>query len=178
MEVAKSRVYEGLDRALPRNSAQRVAAFFALILAVLLSLTMVSGDWTGWTSITSAIARTAGALDRSLGLPATVQGSMIHLPSRTLAVDPECTAVTLLVVYASLVLAYPLPWRTRLAALLAGAALLQVANVGRLVGVSYASELLPDRQFFMVHDYLFEVGMVFVVLIMWVVWLSIARRTS
>jgi exosortase/archaeosortase family protein len=93
-----------------------------------------------------------------------------------LAVDPQCTAVDLLAVYAAMVLAYPLPWRQRVFALAAGAVVLQVANIGRLVGVAWASNVFAGRAFYLVHDYLFQFAMVFVVLITWAVWLTVARR--
>jgi len=167
-----------LERLLPRNSVHRVAAVFVLLLAVLLPLALFSAGWSGWGPITGAIAATAGAASRLVGLPVVVQGNLMQLPSRTLAVDPQCTAVDLLVVYAALVLAYPIAWKKRLLALATGAAVLEVINIFRLVGVAWASEVLADRQFTLVHDYLFEFGMVFVVMMMWAVALSVAKQNA
>jgi exosortase/archaeosortase family protein len=171
-------IAEKLQTALPRNSMRRVAVGFVLILAVLLPLSLFSAGWSGWGPITGAIATTAGASARMVGIPATVDGNVIHTPTRDLQVDPQCTAVDLLCVFAALVLAYPLKWRLRLIALVLGAIVLQVANIVRLVGVAWVSEFLAGRSFDMVHDYLFEFGMVFVVMMMWAVWLSLARRSA
>lgn len=176
--VGQERASGFAGRLLPRNSVRRVAVTFVLILAVLLPLALFSGGWSGWDPVTRTVAATAGACARFLGIDATVDGSVIRLPSRSLSVDPQCTAVDLLAVYAAIVLAYPLPWKKRLMGLALGVVVLQAANLGRLVGVAWASELLTDRPFYFIHDYLFEFGMVFVALMAWAVWLSLARRTA
>ncbi len=86
--------------------------------------------------------------------------------------------MSLFAVFVALVLAYPVSWRSRLLAIVVGGPALFAANITRLVGVAWASELLDGRSFYVVHDYLFEFGMVFVVLAMWAAWLSLARRTA
>jgi exosortase/archaeosortase family protein len=167
-----------LGAVLPRNSIRRVAVVFVLILAVLLPFTMFSDGWRGWDTLTRATATVSGAGARAVGLQATVVGSMITLPSRSLRIDPGCTAVTLLAVYVALVLAYPVGNRMRLLAILVGVPVLIAANIARIVAVAVAAEFLTGRAFYMVHDYLFELAMVLVVLMMWVVWLSVARKTA
>ena len=163
---------------MPRNSVRRVVLVFVLILAVVLPITMLSTGWQGWGPITGATAAVGGACARILGIEATVEGNLIRLPSRSLSIDPGCTAIPLLAIYIALVLAYPVRWSMRLLAIAVGTPLLLAVNIVRLVGVAWASELLAGRSFYMVHDYLFEVGMVFVALMMWAVWLSFARRPA
>jgi exosortase/archaeosortase family protein len=163
---------------LPRNSVRRVAVTFVLLLAVLLPLTMFSGAWRGWSVLTGATAAVSGAAARGIGLNATVSGSVISLPSRSLVIDIQCTAVALLAIYIALVLAYPVGARMRILAVAVGIPVLVAANIARIVGVAVASEHLVGRTFYMVHDYLFESVMVLVVLMMWAVWLSFARRNA
>jgi exosortase/archaeosortase family protein len=86
--------------------------------------------------------------------------------------------VTLLVVYLALIFAYPVSTRMRILAIVIGVPFLMVANIARIVAVAVASELLTGRSFYMVHDYLFELAMVFVVMMMWAVWLSLARNNA
>lgn len=167
-----------LQRALPRNSVQRVALVFVVLLGALLRLVMVSGDWAGWQTITEGTARAAAAVIGATGIDATLGGKVIHLSTRSLSIDPPCTGVSLFAVFVALVLAYPVSWKMRALAILAGGPVLFVANITRLVGVAWASELLQGRSFYVVHDYLFEFGMVFVVLAMWAAWLNLARRAS
>lgn len=170
-------ITEGLRSALSRNSVRGVAVVFVLLLAVLLPLELFSGGWSGWGPITRTVAATAGALSRIVGIDATVDGNIIRLQSRNLAVDPECTAVDLLAIFAALVLAYPLRWTRKLFALATGGIVIELVNIGRLVGVAWASETLGDNQFHVLHDYLFEFGMVFLVMMIWAVWLSLAGGT-
>ncbi len=165
-----------LQRLLPARSVRRVVAVFLLLLTALLSITLFSGNWGGWIWITSTTARIAGAGARAIGVDAVVEGNLILLSSRTLAVDPQCTAFTLAAVYMALVLAYPVSWTKRLLALAIGLPLLQIVNLARLVVVAYASEALAGKSFYIVHDYVFEFGMAFVVFIMWAVWLASVRR--
>ncbi len=167
-----------LGAMLPRNSVRRVAVSFVLILAVLLPFTMFSDGWQGWELLTGPTAAVSGAGARAVGLQATVVGSMIMLPSRSLRIDPGCTAVTLLVVYLALIFAYPVSNRMRLLAIAVGVPVLLLVNIARIVAVAVAAEFLTGRTFYMVHDYLFELAMVLVVLMMWAVWLSLVRKTA
>lgn len=162
----------------PRNSVVRIAAVFLAVLALLLPLSMFSAAWTGWAPVTAAIAGTAGALARAVGIHAQVTRNLILLPARTLEVDPECTAVDLFVVYSALVLAYPLRWSVRFIALVAGALAIQLFNLARLVAVAWAAVALSGTEFTLVHDYLFEFGMVFVIMAMWAVLISRAGARS
>ena len=174
----RAAIFGPLNTVAPRNSVRRVALVFVLLLAVMLPFVILSGEWSGWQVITSATASVGGDVSRLVGLDATVDGNVIHLPSRSLAVDPACTAMTLVVIFIALVLAYPVKWPKRLLAIAIGIPVLLAANIVRLVGVGWASELIAGQGFYIVHDYLFEFAMVFVVLIMWAVWLSYARRTA
>jgi exosortase/archaeosortase family protein len=167
-----------IERVLPHNSVRRVAVVFVILLAVFLPLTTLNGAWSGWQAITGETAFFGGTCARSLGINATVVGSVIHLPSRSLLIDTQCTGVTLMAVYIALVLAYPVSWKMRTLAIVAGIPILFAVNIARVVGVAWASELLPGQSFYLVHDYLFEFGMVFAVLMTWAVWLSIVRRTA
>ena len=174
----RTAIAEWLHSVLPRNSVKRVVVTYLLILAVLMPPTMTSSSWPVWTPVTHAIALVAGGAARMIGVPAVVTGHLIALPTRTLSVDPACTAFVLFVVFASIVLAYPVRWSLRLIALLLGAIVLQAFNIARLVAVAWAAGVLSGSSFAIMHDYLFEVGMVFVVIAMWAVWLSVVQRTK
>lgn len=165
-----------VQRLLPARSVRRVVVVFLLLLTVPLSAIPFTGGWTGWIWITSTTARIAGAGARAVGVGATVEGNLILLPSRTLVVDPQCTAFALMAVYTALVLAYPVSRGKRFLALAIGLPLLQIVNMIRIVGAAYASEVLADKSFCIVHDYVFEFGMSFLVFVMWAVWLSSVRR--
>ena len=53
--------------------------------------------------------------------------------------------------------------------------MIYIANLVRLVVIAAISDHSSPRVFFVVHDYLFEVAMILVVLVLWVTWLEFAR---
>ena len=170
------RASAGLTAVLPKNSLRRVVVLFVILFAALLQLVTSTLNWPVWTAFTSFTADVATKVAQAIGVNAHVTGNLILLPSRTLSVDTQCTAYTLAVLYIALVLAYPLGARTRMLALAVGIPVLFVANITRLTVVAYASERLAERPFMLVHDYLMEFGMVFVLVMLWAVWLSLARE--
>jgi len=120
-------------------------------------------------------AQVAAVLVRGVGIPVTVVGNQMALASRILQIDVDCTALAIAAVYVALVVAYPLAVRTKMLALVVGIPVIAVTNLLRLVAVAVASEHLSPALFSFVHDYLFKVVMVLVVVGLWAAWLEIAR---
>lgn len=112
------------------------------------------------------------------GVVATQVGNQVMLAERTLRIDPDCTGISLMLVYAALVLAYPLGWKRRLLALALGLPVLIAVNSLRLLAVAQLSGRLDPEAFMFAHDYLFKVGMVAVVVGLWAVFLLSARRSN
>ncbi len=123
-----------------------------------------------WTAVVT------GACSVATGVPATVAGNEVALQSRILRIDADCTGVTLMMIYTALVLAYPLGWKNKLIGLVFGVAAIFVANLIRLVAVAQLSGPLDDRAFMFVHDYLFKIVMMAVVIAAWALYLAYARR--
>jgi exosortase/archaeosortase family protein len=160
---------------LRRGSLAVVTAVFVLLFSVFAFAVLFAGasGYLGW--LMTWTTRAAGFLIVSFGIPATILGNQIHLATRTLQIDIDCTAILIVALYASLVIAYPLSIRTRLLALLVGIPVIAVVNLLRLLGVAVAVEHLGPAAFAFVHDFLFKVGMVLVVVGLWAGWLQMAR---
>ena len=124
-------------------------------------------EWTAWLTGACAVAT---------GVPAQVAGNEVALQSRILRIDADCTGVTLMMIYAALVLAYPLGWKNKLIGLAFGLAAIFVTNLIRLVVVAQLSAPLEERAFMFVHDYLFKIVMMAVVIAAWALYLAYARR--
>lgn len=118
----------------------------------------------------------AGGCVAATGLAPQVSGNRIALTTRILQIDLDCTGISLAAVFAALVLAYPLRWQTKVIGLVAGLPLLAAANLARLTAVAHLSERLGEEAFGFVHDYLFMVAMVAVVVGLWAAYLALARR--
>jgi len=158
-----------------RNSLATIGIIFVLVFALLQALLFVleAGDHVEW--LTDVTALTMGAIVGWMGIPVSVSGHMVTMSNHVLAIDYDCTGLAIVTLYSALVVAYPLNARTRLLALGVGIPAIAVANMGRLVGVALASQYLGQDVFLFVHDYLFKVVMVLVVVGLWAVWLQMAR---
>jgi exosortase/archaeosortase family protein len=161
-----------------RSSLPVIAAIFVVTFAIaqiLLALLFANGylDWL--IELTTVVA---AGLITSLGIPATVSGNQITMTNHILEIVPDCTGLTLAALYASLVIAYPLSWTTRLYALAVGVPVIAVANMLRLLAVALASEHLSAEVFDFAHDYLFMGIMVLVVIALWAAWLQVARTRA
>jgi exosortase/archaeosortase family protein len=161
-----------------RDSLATVATIFILVFLVFeaaIWAAALSGrlDWLMYAN-----ARAATALIRGVGIPATLSGNQIFLATRTLRIDLDCTALPIAALYSALVIAYPLPIRSRLLALGIGLPVIAIANLLRLLGVAVASEYMSPQVFVFAHEYLFKIAMVFVVVALWAVWLQMARGNA
>ena len=156
----------------------KVAAVF-LVLYVLLYVGLQKLVAVGAVApLLGATATVLGACSRATGLSATTVGTDVYLATRTLRIDLGCTALPLMIVYTALVLAYPLPWRRKAIGLLVGLPVLAIANLVRLVAVAQLSGRLGQGAFLFVHDYMFQIGMVGVVIALWGAYLWQAGRRA
>lgn len=155
----------------------RVVARFLGYFALFIVLIAFVGTIGSWNTLMGVTASAATGLIRLTGVQATDQGNLVLLASHALLVDLPCTAIYMLALYSALVLAYPVPLRTRLLGLLVGIPVLIAANLARIVAAAQLSLYAPGAfQFF--HDYLYQVVLALVCVLTWAAWLSYARRTS
>lgn len=154
------------------------AAFDALIffLAARTSAIRVLEDATArvaaWLIVASGVSATRVAAP-TLAVP----NPSIILPNRVLAISADCTGVFLAAMLVALILAYPIRPSLRAVGMVGGVAVLLVVNLARLVAVAGLSVAAPSL-FQVAHDFLFQVGMVMVVLGVWAAWLAYARRLA
>jgi len=149
---------------------------FAVIYAVLHASLYAITYWGYLEPVMTLTADITGACSNATGLTATVQGNDVVLASRILRIDPDCTGITLMIMYAALVLAYPLSTKRKLLGLVIGIPVIAAANLARLFAVAQLSGVLSDNVFFFVHDYLFKIVMIAVIIAAWAVYLTSARR--
>lgn len=162
----------------PDPGILKVALWFFLIYAVLQAGMLMMASRGVLNPVIEATANFTGACSTLTGVPAAVAGNEVTLPTRILRIDLDCTGASLMLVYTALVLAYPLSIRRRLAGLAIGLPIIAIANLLRLAAVTQLSGPLGARQFRFVHDYLFEVAMVAVVIVLWGLYLVAARRSA
>lgn len=150
-----------------------VCARFVIYALAIAAAILLAAPRTDWFQL--ATARMAAVLIAAAGIPVRLEGTLLYLRNRTLAVDLACTGALMIALFAALVLAYPLPRKTRLAGLVGGVAALLAVNQARILGAAYVAAAYP-RGFGFFHDYLFNVGMVVATVALWIGWLEWARR--
>ena len=160
----------------PDSGLLRIALFFVLIYAVLQSILWAVGYFGYLDPVMAGTASVTGVCSSLTGVPATVSGNQIFLATRTLRIDPDCTAIAPILIFVALVLAHPASPRHKLIGVLVGVPALLLVNLARLIAVAQLSAPLADKAFFFVHDYLFKIAMVVAVMAAWGIYLMIVGR--
>jgi exosortase/archaeosortase family protein len=160
----------------PDATLLRVALAFVAIYAVLQAGLWALTYYQLLNPVIQATTDITAWCANATGVPATVSGNEIGLATRILRIDLDCTGLSLVAIYSALVLAYPLSFKSRIVGLAAGIPALLLANFLRLWAVAQLSGPLDQNTFMFVHDYLFKIAMVAVVIALWGLYLSWARR--
>lgn len=146
------------------------AAFFAVTMVA------IPADARLWVQEVTTV--TAAALIEGAGVEVAREGTQLFLTGITLVVDWACTAVTILALYVSLLLAHDAPARLKATGIAVGTAVLFVANQLRILATALAAEYWPDV-LYIAHDYLFQISMVVVTVALWIWWIDrVAARGS
>ena len=161
-----------------RDSLTVVTILFLAIFGVFEFAILGAGLLGYLEPLMNFTAEVAGWLIDLIGIPTIVVGNQIYIASRILQIDIDCTALAITALYTAFVIAYPLGARIRALALLLGIPVIAIANQLRLIGVAVASEQLSQSTFVFVHDYLFKIVMIFVVVALWATVLQIARGNA
>ncbi|NMC72750.1 MAG: exosortase H, partial [Geobacteraceae bacterium] len=125
---------------------------------------------SSFVPLTRVTAALSGWCIGLFGMQAAAAGDMITLNGFRVRIITECTALYPVAVFAAFVLAWPAPWRKRLAGLLAGGAVLTAANLVRIAVVAVVGAAYP-RFFEAFHVYLGQVAMLLLVMGLAKVWL-------
>jgi len=89
----------------------------------------------------------------------------------SLSIGAACDGLVLFALFAAFVLAFPGNWRRKIWFIPAGMALLHVANLSRVVALTWVHRYHPDALAFN-HDYTFTVLVYGVVFYLWYLWVE------
>jgi exosortase H (IPTLxxWG-CTERM-specific) len=155
-----------------------VLRFFVLFVAMLavlfgLELTPVAQRYfvVPWTdSLAAASARLVTIFDPAV----TVSGNVIQSGTSGFAVSIEagCNGVEATLVLVAAILAFPAPWRRKLAGLAIGILAVQGLNVIRVISLFYLGQW-SYRVFEWAHLYVWQALIMLDVLIVWLVWVRL-----
>lgn len=117
------------------------------------------------------IANVSGALIRFSGLQALVNDNVIHLAHADWIVDTECTAINLIIIFISFIIAYPTKLKEKTLGILIGIPCIFVANFTRLLAMAWVDKLAPEY-FPYFHNYFWQVIFLILIAFLWLLWLE------
>ncbi|MBJ6802492.1 archaeosortase/exosortase family protein [Geomonas propionica] len=127
--------------------------------------------WKGTDPLREFTTQTTSLFLNQLHIQNTVTGYSISLKNDTWLVTQECTAVNVLILFASFVLAYTASPRSKILALAAGIPFIVAANLTRLVTLGLLTDVFPNSAHFF-HDFVWETVFVLLVIAMWLTWIK------
>jgi exosortase H (IPTLxxWG-CTERM-specific) len=152
---------------------RRFGLLFFVILVVLFAAELTPPaqrwfvePWTGWVAVAST------SLIRLFDPAVVVNGPTIASASNGFAVTilAGCNGVEAMIVLLAGMLAYPAPWKHRIAGLVAGTVAIQALNLVRIASLFYIGQW--NREVFeWVHLYVWPVLIMIDALVVWLVWL-------
>jgi exosortase H (IPTLxxWG-CTERM-specific) len=152
-----------------RPQARFLAAFLLLLAGgfTLLSLNPVNDRAV--EPFTAAIARVSGAALDLLGEEVSMEGTVVRGPRFAVNIRNGCNGLETLLIFGAAVLAFPASWRARLLGLAAGAVLIQLINLVRVVALYLTGAYLP-RFFDASHTVVWQTLVVLFGVLLWVGW--------
>jgi len=124
-------------------------------------------------------ASQSASIMSSLGWETVLDGVMVTANGFTFMVNQDCTAWKSMLFFFALVFAFPgVASRKRLLGLAAGIPLIWIGNLARIIGTVGIEGIYGEAMAMLVHDYLWRLGLVALVLGLWLAWIRICKPKS
>jgi exosortase H (IPTLxxWG-CTERM-specific) len=156
----------------------RFFLFFLVIQAVLFALELLGPVQTGfimpWTGL---LATFSANLVQFFDANVTAYSNVIQSTTNGfgVAIQPGCNGVEACIILIAAILAFPAPWRPKLAGLAIGILAVQAVNVLRIVSLFYLGQW--NMQWFeFAHLYLWQALIMLDVLVVWLLWVRYLAR--
>jgi exosortase H (IPTLxxWG-CTERM-specific) len=147
---------------------------FLVIFAVLLGggFTLISLNQVNDRVIepfTAGIARASGVVLDLLGQDITMQGTILRSPRFAVNIRNGCNGVEAMLIFLAAVLAFPAPWRSRIAGLILGILAIQVVNLIRVVALFLTGAYFP-KLFDTSHTVIWQTVVILFGVLLWIFW--------
>jgi exosortase H (IPTLxxWG-CTERM-specific) len=147
--------------------------FLALFIAILAA----SFALIAWNPVndrviepfTAAIAKVSGATLAAIGQGTVMQGTIIRSPRFAVNIQNGCNGVEAMLIYFAAVLAFPAPWKSRLAGLVLGFVAIQLVNLVRVVALFLTGVYFP-KLFDSSHTVVWQTIVILSGVVLWLVW--------
>jgi len=154
----------------------RREVMFLVLFALLLggSFALISVNWVNDHVIepfTGGVARASGVALDLLGQDVHRQGTIIRSPRFAVNIRNGCNGVEAMLIFLAAVLAFPAPWKARLAGLVLGILAIQLLNLVRVVALFLTGAYFPDF-FDTSHTVIWQTVVILFSVVLWIFWAS------
>ena len=167
--------------AAPDSARRRSTLFLVRFLALLVVFYFIIASHPVNDAVivpfTAGIARAAAAVLNLLGEKVTVDGTQIRSGRFAVEIENGCNGVETALLFGSAVLAFPAPWRRRLAGLLLGFVAIQAINLVRVVSLFWIGAHRPAF-FSSSHTVVWQSIVVLCGVLLFLAWASRERRVG
>ena len=156
---------------------RRFAILFVAILVSLFALELTPPGQAIVVPWTNLVATSSAGLIRAFDGDARSEGKTLYSQKTGFGVTIEagCNGVEAMIVLLAGILAFPAPWKLKLAGLAIGAVAIQALNLVRIVSLFYLG--LWDAQWFeWAHLYIWQSLIMLDALIVWLLWIRAVPR--
>lgn len=151
---------------------------FALILGG--SFALISVNWVNDHVIepfTGGIATASSATLNLLGQKVHQQGTLIQGPRFAVNIKNGCNGVEAMLIFLAAVLAFPAPWKSKLAGLGLGIVAIQAINLIRVVALYLTGVYFP-KVFNASHTVIWQTVVILASVLLWIYWANRLPRPA
>ncbi len=171
MTTSPSEPTSGVGRFFRTNRREiRFLVLFALILGA--SFSLISLNWVNDHVIepfTGGIATASASSLNLLGQGVTQKGSLIQAPRFSVNIKNGCNGVEAMLIFLAAVLAFPAPWKSKLAGLALGTVAIQAINLVRVVALYLTGVYFP-KVFNASHTVIWQTVVILASVLLWIYW--------
>jgi len=158
--------------------------FLVRLLLLSIPLYVIIGLGINLIALQVAVAGQSGYILQAMGFHVVQNGPFItsSIPGGGpfhFLINEDCTGWKSMLFLFALIFAVPgIAMRKRLIGLAIGLPVIWLGNLARVVGVVLAERAYGAENALLLHDYLWQMGMVALVLIIWMAWMRFARARA
>jgi len=128
---------------------------------------------------TAAVAKVSGTVLDLIGQDVSMQGTLIRNTHFAVNIRNGCNGVETMIIFLAAVLAFPAPWRARLAGIAIGMVAIQLVNLVRVVALFLTGVYFPAF-FDSSHTVVWQTLVILFGVVLWIFWANrfAAPRTA
>jgi exosortase H (IPTLxxWG-CTERM-specific) len=163
----------GSDRS---PSPRRRQVLFLVVFAVLLAggFALLSVNWVNDHAVepfTAGVAAASGVALDLIGQGVSREGTVIRNERFAVNIENGCNGIETMLIFMAAVLAFPAPWKARLAGLGLGLVAIQAVNLVRVVALFLTGAYLPSL-FDTSHTVIWQTLVILSGVLLWLLWAS------